>query len=97
MVLMLMMTMLTIMTMMMTLMMISILLYNICKIPKTSLMWVPDLGTSPGHAPIIAQSIMAVPRGKYYDIVVPDSREQELLYHSSSRLLGRYFEKRLDY
>ena len=46
--------------------------------------------------PVGARGLPVV-RGKYYDIVVPDSRERELLYHSSSRLLGRYFEKRLDY
>ena len=30
------------------------------KIPKASFKWVPDLGTSPGHEPIIAQSCRAV-------------------------------------
>ena len=45
---------------MMILMMISILQYSIYKIPKASFKWVPDLGTSPGHEPIIDQSCGAV-------------------------------------
>ena len=45
---------------MMILMMISILQYSIYKIPKASFKWVPDLGTSPGHKPIIDQSCGAV-------------------------------------
>ena len=32
----------------------------IYKIPKASFKWVPDLGTSPGHEPIIEQSCGAM-------------------------------------
>ena len=56
--LMLMMNMLTIMTMMMILMMIFD--DDLYKILKTFLTWAPDLGTSPGHKPIIDQSCEVV-------------------------------------
>ena len=85
------------MLLMMILMMISILYYNISKIPKVSFKWILDLGTSPGHEPIIDQSYYGRAARKYYDIVVRHSREHEQSYHSSSRLLVRYVEKRLDY
>ena len=74
MVLMLMINILTIMTMMMILMMIQIItlemilmmifrfivVYFLYKIPEASFKWVPGLGTSPGHKPIIDQSYGAV-------------------------------------
>ena len=69
MVIMLMMNVMTIMTMMMILMMILdddtdddiyITAYKIYKIPKAPFRWVPDLGTSPGHEPIIGQSCGAL-------------------------------------
>ena len=62
MVLMLMMSILKSMTMRMILIMRSmfILLYNIYTIPKASSKRVNDLGTSPGHEPIIDQSCGAV-------------------------------------
>ena len=51
---------LTMMTMLMILMMIPIFYYSTYKMPKASFKWVPDLGTSPGHEPIIDQSCGAV-------------------------------------
>ena len=39
---------------------ISTLQYGMYKIPKASSKRVPDLGTSPGHKPIIDQSCRAV-------------------------------------
>ena len=70
MVLMLMTNNLTIMTMMMILMLIQIMVlemilimilirilaYGLYKVPKASFRWVPNLGTSSGHKPIIDRS-----------------------------------------